>query len=162
MAKAARTEVGAGRPLTVERGPRRVPLIGDYQERRRTFTWNGARRWLDGLPDGCLNIAHEAVDRHASSDLADHVALRFLDRTLPTQDLTYAELRDLTNAFAIALRTFGVRPGERVCTLLDRSPALYVTARARSRTEASTARCFPPSAPNLFGSGWSWVRCACW
>lgn len=92
---------------TVEFTPDRVPLIGDYQERCRTFTWDVAREWLDGMPDGCLNIAYEAVDRHASTGVGRQVALRFLDRTLPTQELTYAEQRDLTDAFAIALRTFG-------------------------------------------------------
>ncbi|WP_228389317.1 hypothetical protein [Cumulibacter manganitolerans] len=27
------------------------------------FSWDAARSWLDGLPTGGLNIAHEAVDR---------------------------------------------------------------------------------------------------
>jgi len=28
--------------------------------------WNTYRTWLDGLPGGGLNIAHEAVDRHVA------------------------------------------------------------------------------------------------
>ena len=86
------TTTGSGpvAPSTIERTPDRAPLIGDYEERRRTFTWDEALGWIDWLPDWRLNIAYEAVDRHAASGLADQVALRFLDRTLPTQELTYA------------------------------------------------------------------------
>jgi len=143
------TTTGSGpvAPRTIERTPDRAPLIGDYEERRRTFTWDEAREWVDGLPDGCLNIAHEAVDRHAATGLADQVALRFLDRTLPTQELTYAELRELTDAFAIALRTMGVRPGERVCTLLNRSPALYVTALGTLKNGSVYCPLFPAFGP---------------
>jgi acetyl-CoA synthetase len=143
------TATGSGpvAPRTIERTPGRTPLIGDYEERRRTFTWDEARGWIDGLPDGRLNIAYEAVDRHAASGLADQVALRFLDRTLPTQELTYAELRELTDAFAIALRTMGVRPGERVCTLLNRSPALYVTALGTLKNGNVYCPLFPAFGP---------------
>ena len=141
------TSTGTGVRRTIERTPRRTPLIGDYEERRRTFTWDDARQWIDGLPDGCLNIAHEAVDRHAAGGLADQVALRFLDRTLPTQELTYAELREQTDAFAIALRTLGVRPGERVTTLLDRSPALYVTALGALKNGSVYCPLFPAFGP---------------
>ncbi len=139
------SEPGARR--TVERTPKRTPLIGDYEERRRTFTWNEARHWVDGLPGGCLNIAHEAVDRHADGGLADQVALRFLDRTHPTQELTYAEIRELTDAFAIALRTVGVSPGERVSTLLNRSPALYVTALGSIKNGSVYCPLFPAFGP---------------
>jgi acetyl-CoA synthetase len=143
----ASTGSGPDSRRTVERTPGRTPLIGNYEERCRTFTWEQARRWIDGLPGGCLNIAHEAVDRHAASGLADQVALRFLDRTRPTQELTYVELRELTNAFAIALRTLDVHPGERVCTLLNRSPALYVTALGTLKNGSVYCPLFPAFGP---------------
>ena len=38
--------------------------------------WDAARRALEGLPGGGLNIAHEAVDRHARGPRAGHVAIR--------------------------------------------------------------------------------------
>ncbi|HEY5248916.1 MAG TPA: acetate--CoA ligase [Dermatophilaceae bacterium] len=139
------TAPGARR--TVERPPSREPLIGDYEQRRRTFTWDEARRWVDGLPDGCLNIAHEAVDRHVAAGRGDQVALRFLDRTQPSQELTYGELRELTDAFAIALRTAGVRPGERVSTLLSRGPALYITALGTLKNGSVYCPLFPAFGP---------------
>ena len=93
MTETTLTGAGPGVRRTIERTPGRTPLIGSYGERCRTFTWDEARRWLDGMPGGSLKIAYEAVDGHASAGLADHVALRFLDRTPTTQKLTYAELR---------------------------------------------------------------------
>ena len=42
------------------------PNLVDYDDARRSFTWEAARAALDGLPGGGLNIAHEAVTRHAT------------------------------------------------------------------------------------------------
>ena len=57
------------------------PNLVDYEAARASFSWDQARAMLDGLPGGRgLNIAHEAVDRHATGSWANHVALRFLTR----------------------------------------------------------------------------------
>jgi acetyl-CoA synthetase len=101
----------------------------DYDTARRTFSWHAARELLDGLPQGKgLNIAHEAVDRHADGWRADKVALRFLDTSLATTDISFRELRALTNRFANLLRSLGVGEKDRVFTLTGRIPALYITA----------------------------------
>ncbi|MFC5235920.1 acetate--CoA ligase [Pseudonocardia zijingensis] len=89
--------------------------------------WAHARRTLSGLPDGAgLNIAYEAVDRHAAGPRARVTALRWLDRRMSVSEISYAELADRTARFANALDALGVRPGERVFTLLGRTPELYV------------------------------------
>lgn len=94
---------------------------------RSTF-WDEARAQLDGLPEGRgLNIAHEAVDRHASGTRADQVAIRWLGKRGATAELTYAELAAQTNRFANVLQTLGVGRGSVVATLLGRVPELYVT-----------------------------------
>lgn len=46
-------------------GERRAAVLDDYETVRARFDWAQARRALDGLPGGGLNIAHEAVVRHA-------------------------------------------------------------------------------------------------
>jgi acetyl-CoA synthetase len=104
--------------------------LRDYAAARAAFSWDEERRReLDGLPDGRgLNIAHEAVDRHAAGDRAAKVALRWLPRRGAARDLTYAELARASNRFANVLATLGVRPGETVFTLLGRIPELYVAA----------------------------------
>ncbi len=91
------------------------------------FSWEQARAWVDGLPGGAgLNIAHEAVDRHAAGPRAEHVALRWLGRHGEREDLTYAELRRRTNRFANVLETLGLTRGDVVFVLSGRVPELYV------------------------------------
>ena len=54
-------------PIAKPRGAlRREPCLTDYEQARRDFTWEKASCWLSGLPGGALNMAFEAVDRHAA------------------------------------------------------------------------------------------------
>jgi acetyl-CoA synthetase len=104
-----------------------TPHIVDYDAARATFTWDGARRALDGLPGGRgLNIAHEAVDRHAAGPRRDRVAVRWLRRDGCVTQFTSGELATATNRFANALAGLGVGAGDRVFTLLGRVPELHV------------------------------------
>ena len=106
-----------------------IPNLHDYGQVRAAFSWDRARRELDGLPGGKgLNIAHEAVDRHAAHARRDHLALRWLGKTGEVRDYTYAGLRDLTNRFANVLHGLGVAPGDRVYVLAGRIPELYIAA----------------------------------
>ena len=103
------------------------PNLVDYDAERAGFSWATARRSLDGLPGGRgLNIAHEAVDRHAAGPRSTRIALRWLGRDDATQDITYAQLRDLTSRFANVLDGLGLGAGDRVFLLCGRIPALYV------------------------------------
>jgi len=70
---------------------RLTPNLQDYEHARRTFTWEGARKELDGLPDAQgLNIAYEAVDRHANGPRRDHLAIRWLGKNSEIEDCTYS------------------------------------------------------------------------
>jgi acetyl-CoA synthetase len=103
------------------------PNLLDYEAERRRFSWADARRGLDGLPDGKgLNIAHEAVDRHARGALAQKAALRWRGKGGAAQDITYAQLRDLTNRFANVLAHLSLSAGDHVFLLAGRIPALYI------------------------------------
>jgi acetyl-CoA synthetase len=104
------------------------PNLQDYDAARGAFSWTDARRELDGLPGGGLNIAHEAVDRHAGGLRGDRIALRWLGKRGQVEEFTFARLRDLTNRFANVLDQLGVGKGERVYALAGRIPELYVAA----------------------------------
>jgi acetyl-CoA synthetase len=106
-----------------------APNLRDYAHARAQFSWAEARRELDGLPGGRgLNIAHEAVDRHAQGPRRHRVAIRWLGVNGQVREYTYGELSDLTNRFANVLRALGVGPGDRVYSLAGRIPELYVAA----------------------------------
>ena len=105
------------------------PNLSDYDKDCSGFSWDRARLELGGLPENRgLNIAHEAVDRHATGDLKGHVAIRWLGRNGDIRDYTYADLRDLSNRFANVLQELGVTKGDRVYTLAGRIPELYIAA----------------------------------
>jgi acetyl-CoA synthetase len=116
----------------IAKAPARAPVtpnLLDYEGTCARFSWADARRELDGLPGGRgLNIAHEAVDRHAAGPRAGQVALRWLGRDGQVRELTYRELATLTNRFANVLAGLGVEQGDRVYALAGRVPGLYVAA----------------------------------
>ncbi|POF29442.1 acetate--CoA ligase [Roseibium marinum] len=101
--------------------------LRDYDEAVQSFSWDKARLLLDGLPDGALNIAHEAVDRHVAHGSGDKLALRWLGRDGHVEDFSYDRLRRETNRFANVLRSLGIGKGNRVYSLLGRLPALYIS-----------------------------------
>ena len=105
-----------------------VPNLMDYDTLRSSFSWDTARRELEGSPGGGLNIAHEAVDRHAQGPKSNQVALLWIDKAGQAHDFTYARLQVLSNRFANVLRELGVGKGERVFVLAPRIPELYIAA----------------------------------
>jgi len=108
---------------------RLIPNLVDYKRARGSFSWDEARRELEGLPGGRgLNIAHEAVDRHANGPLRDNLAIRWLGKKGEIQDFTYAQLQALSNRFANVLRILGLGKGDRVFVLAGRIPELYIAA----------------------------------
>jgi acetyl-CoA synthetase len=105
------------------------PNLADYDAACAEFSWEAARAELSGHPSGTgLNIAYEAVARHAAGPRARNVALRCLSRSGARREITYAELARLTNRFANVLRSLGASKGDRVFVLADRIPELYVAA----------------------------------
>ena len=106
-----------------------APNMPDYERARRDFSWASARGLLAGLPfSRGLNIAHEAVDRHASSQRAQHVAIRAIALDGTRRDLTYADLARQTSRFANVLGGLGIAAGDRVCVMADRIPELVIAA----------------------------------
>ena len=64
--------------------------LQNYNDCAKTFSWAQARGLLDGLPDGGLNIAHEAIDRHIAAGRGDKFAMRWIGRDDRVRDFTYA------------------------------------------------------------------------
>lgn len=107
------------RPSTVS------PHLDDYQRICDRFSWDAVRDTFEGLPIGRgINIAHEAVDRHARTRERDRTAIRWPGADGKKLDISYLELQSQSNRFANVLKKLGVRQGEAVFSLLGRVPLL--------------------------------------
>jgi acetyl-CoA synthetase len=124
-----------------------APNLLDYERDRAAFSWDEARRELDGLPAGGLNIAHEAVDRHAAGPRANHLALRWLGRRGEVRDFTYAELSAASNRFANVLRELDVGPGDVVAAITGRIPELYVAVLGTLKNQSVLSPLFSAFGP---------------
>jgi acetyl-CoA synthetase len=122
-----------------------APLTSDD---KRAAYWRDARGLLSGLPDGKgLNIAHEAVDRHAAGPLGDQVAVRWLGKRGEHRDLSYRHLADESNRFANVLAGLGVLPGDTVFLLLGRVPDLYIAVLGALKARAIVCPLFSAFGP---------------
>lgn len=103
--------------------------LSDYEKVLKSFSWKIIAGELSGLPDGKgLNIAYEAIDRHALGHLKDTLALRFVHKDRSFHDFSYSDLQIQTSKFANVLQNLGIKKGERVFSFAGRIHELYITA----------------------------------
>ena len=106
-----------------------LPNLGDYENLVHSFDWQQEKNRLSGLPgDRGLNMAYEAVERHASGNLKDTPALIWIRKDQTAATYTYRDLDKLSSRFANVLTSLGVKKGDRVFALAGRVPELYITA----------------------------------
>jgi len=116
---------------TIEKDPasfRLKPNLLDYEEVCRSFSWESVADAFDGLPSGGLNIAYEAIDRHANGPLSQKTALLWLGENGERRDYSFADMKKESSRFANVLKNLGIAKGERVFTLSTRLPELYIAA----------------------------------
>ena len=110
---------------------------------------------LDWLPDGGLNIAHEAIERHATGACADDVALVWMGRNGEREEYTFSDLSRLTARFGNLLRSLGIDKGDRICTGLGRLPETYVALLGTLKAGAVAvplARRITPGTATIFAA----------
>jgi acetyl-CoA synthetase len=121
--------------------------LQDYDAFCARFTWSRARALLDGLPDGGLNIAHEALDRHLAAGHGGQLALRWIAHDDRVVDFTYRQLTEAANRFANVLTAHGIARGDRVFSLLGRVPQLYMAALGTLKSGAVFSPLFSAFGP---------------
>jgi len=94
-----------------------------------------------------VNIAEMVVDQHVIAGHGGDIALRCRRRDGTTEDVTYAQLQDLTARFAAVLTELGVARGERVVLVAGRVPLLYVAALGTLRHGAVVSPLFAAFGP---------------
>ena len=106
-----------------------------FYEPYGTFEQDGPGEfvWFGG---GRLNVTTNCVDRHAAKN-PDKTAIIFVkDEPGQYQYISFSELKTAVGRVANALRSFGVRKGDRVCIYLPMVPELAYTMLACARIGA--------------------------
>ena len=92
------------------------------------------QEWIAAYGGPAVALADLLCDRHATQP--ERLAARFEDAAGREVPLTFAELRDRSARFAGVLRDLGVGKGDRVATLLPKTPELLIATLALWRLGA--------------------------
>ncbi|ART77646.1 acetate--CoA ligase [Sutcliffiella horikoshii] len=102
--------------------------LEDYEQTYRNFDWSEVEKNFSFSETGRVNVAHEAIDRHADSARKNKVALYYRDSERD-EKYTFKEMKDMSNkAGNILKQTCDVEKGDRVFIFMPRSPELYFAA----------------------------------
>src|SRR5512139_162738 len=99
----------------------------DYHKACKSFRWKDVEREFSWSQTGRINIAHEAIDRHAEDPLQGQRCCLNFEAEGRKEKITYDEMRTLSNKFANILRKCGVKKGDRVFLFLPRCPEYYIS-----------------------------------
>jgi Acyl-coenzyme A synthetases/AMP-(fatty) acid ligases len=100
--------------------------LQDYEQARQHFDWKEIEKHFTWYETGKVNMAYEAIDRHAASERANKVALIYSDDRREER-YTFSELSRKSNQFGNVLRKLGVQKGDRVFIFMPRTPELYIS-----------------------------------
>lgn len=99
--------------------------LKDYTNECNVFEWTETEKNFSWYSTGKINMAYEAIDRHADSELENKAALIFRDQSRE-EKYTFKEMKTLTNRAGNLLKNFtNVEKGDRVFIFMPRSPELY-------------------------------------
>jgi len=90
-------------------------------------------KWFVG---GALNASVNCLDRHVDSDLKNKAAIIWEAENKESRSFTYSQLYRSVNKFASALKTLGVKKGDRVTIYLPMVPELPIAMLACARIGA--------------------------
>ncbi len=99
--------------------------LENYEDTYETFDWKEVEKEFSWNETGRVNLAHEAIDRHAETYRKNKVALYYRDSER-NEKYTFSEMKKLSNKAGNVLKRFGdVEKGDRVFIFMPRSPELY-------------------------------------
>ncbi len=106
-----------------------------FEPYKQTLEWKAPNAsWFMG---GKINVAYNAVDRHASSWRRNKLAYIFVGEPVgDVRKITYFELNREVNRFANALKSMGVKKGDRVGMYLPMIPELPISMLACAKLGA--------------------------
>ncbi|MCA1056882.1 acetate--CoA ligase [Rossellomorea aquimaris] len=99
--------------------------LESYENTYGSFDWKDVEKEFSWSETGRVNLAYEAIDRHAESFRKNKVALYYRD---PGRDekYTFTDMKKCSNKAGNVLKQYGdVEKGDRVFIFMPRSPELY-------------------------------------
>lgn len=119
----------------------------DYEKIYKEFSWEYFKKEV-GIDDSRVNIAYEAIDRHAQTWRKNKVALYWEGPDGTCQKYTFLEMKKLTDKCANMLQRLGVRKGDRIFIFLPRLPELYISMIASAKLGAISGPMFSAFGPD--------------
>jgi len=102
-------------------------LLKNYDDTAASHDWKETEKGFSWYETGLVNIAYEAIDRHAQSYRKNKVALYYTDGDRK-EAYTFNEMKRLTNKAANVLKeATNMQKGDRLFIFMPRSPELYFT-----------------------------------
>ncbi|MCM3653396.1 acetate--CoA ligase [Metabacillus litoralis] len=99
--------------------------LENYEKTYDTFDWEEVEKYFTWSETGLVNMAYEAIDRHAESERGDKVALYFSDKQRSEQ-YTFKDMKHYSNkAGNVLKKETNLEKGDRVFIFMPRSPELY-------------------------------------
>ncbi|MEK4654275.1 acetate--CoA ligase [Bacillus circulans] len=99
--------------------------LENYEEQYQHFKWDQAEKDFSWHQTGKINLAYEAIDRHAENYRANKVALHYFHPSRK-ETYTFKDLKKFSNKAGNVLKEIGnVNKGDRVFIFMPRSPELY-------------------------------------
>ncbi|WBL14133.1 acetate--CoA ligase [Sutcliffiella sp. NC1] len=102
--------------------------LQSYEDTYENFDWKEVEKNFSWSETGRVNVAYEAIDRHAETYRKNKVALYYRDPER-NEKYTYKEMKELSNKAGNVLKqACDVEKGDRVFIFMPRSPELYFIA----------------------------------
>ncbi|MGP3562593.1 acetate--CoA ligase [Geobacillus sp. BK01] len=110
--------------------------LKNYEETYKQFQWSETEKAFSWYETGRVNMAYEAIDRHAESFRKNKVALYYRD-AVRNEKYTFKEMKEMSNKVANVLKNAAeIGKGDRVFVFMPRSPELYFTVLGIIKTGA--------------------------
>lgn len=97
----------------------------DYDQARQNFSWQEVEKAFSWYKTGKVNMAYEAIDRHAEGERRNKVALYYSDPTGRDEQYTFQEMKEKSNQAANLFKKMGINKGDRIFIFMPRTPELY-------------------------------------
>lgn len=118
--------------------------LENYEELYQHFKWVQAEKDFSWHQTGKINLAYEAIDRHAENYRANKVALHYFHPSRK-ETYTFKDLKKFSNKAGNVLKDVGnVNKGDRVFIFMPRSPELYFALLGAIKLGAIVGHCSKP------------------